>query len=530
LYLAAVAVGSQGNAEQAAQRFTGGDRVVAGYLREILDSMEPAVVEFLVRTCVLERLSAGLCDAVRGGRDSAAVLEGLRRSGLFVVALDRTGDWYRFQRLFQDLLRAELRQRFSDEQPVLHRRASLWWEAHGDLDAAVRHAYAAGDLDRFAGLVWSATPTYLASSRLPDLVAWMGLPSPQQIASSAPLSLAAAWLNLTHRTNLDQLRDDVRHLGDRSGFDADLKLLRATRGQEGVESMVADASSAYELADPRSPWKGMACLLAGAGLRLHDHRLEAAKALDEGFYRTESDMPEVAALCATELSWLSIDEDDWESAEAHAHRSRTVLDEHDITAGSGAFAVFSTSAWMSARFGDIDAANQYAQRAMQAVSDLRTPLPIAVESRLALGRALLLLDDVRTARRLVNEAGSLSSHVPDFEAVTQKVAGLRSDIDAAISSAGAVIPLTPAELRVLRYLPTHLSFQAIGRDLIVSPNTVKTQAIAVYRKLGVSSRAAAVRKAKEQGLLPEGETSHYPSEYRHTGGGLTSPANAEPSP
>ena len=177
------------------------------------------------------------------------------------------------------------------------------------------------------------------------------------------------------------------------------------------------------------------------------------------------------------------------------------------------------SAWMSARFGDIDAAHLYAERAIQSVSDLRAPLPIAVESRVALAHALLLLDDVRTARRFVNEAASISSQVPDFKPVAQKVADIRADVDVAMSSVAAVIPLTPAELRVLRYLPTHLSFQAIGRDLIVSPNTVKTQAISVYRKLGVSSRAEAVRKAKEQGLLPEGETSHYPSEYRHTAGG-----------
>ena len=173
---------------------------------------------------------------------------------------------------------------------------------------------------------------------------------------------------------------------------------------------------------------------------------------------------------------------------------------------------------MSARFGDIDAAHLYAERAIQSVSDLRAPLPIAVESR-ALAHALLLLDDVRTARRFVNEAASISSQAPNFKPVAQKVADIRADVDVAMSSAAAVIPLTPAELRVPRYLPTHLSFQAIGRDLIVSPNTVKTQAISVYRKLGVSSRAEAVRKAKEQGLLPEGETSHYPSEYRHTGGG-----------
>ena len=65
----------------------------------------------------------------------------------------------------------------------------------------------------------------------------------------------------------------------------------------------------------------------------------------------------------------------------------------------------------------------------------------------------------------------------------------------------AATPLTPAEMRVLRYLPTHLTFDAIAEELFVSRNTVKTQAIAIYRKLGVSSRAQAVEQACGLGLL-----------------------------
>ena len=64
-------------------------------------------------------------------------------------------------------------------------------------------------------------------------------------------------------------------------------------------------------------------------------------------------------------------------------------------------------------------------------------------------------------------------------------------------------PLTPAEIRVLRYLPTHMSFGAIAQELFVSRSTVKTQAIAVYRKFGVSSRALAVEQARRHGLLGE---------------------------
>jgi LuxR family maltose regulon positive regulatory protein len=61
--------------------------------------------------------------------------------------------------------------------------------------------------------------------------------------------------------------------------------------------------------------------------------------------------------------------------------------------------------------------------------------------------------------------------------------------------------LTPAELRVLPLLSTHLSFREIGKRLFVSRNTIKTQAISVYRKLGVSSRSEAVARARELGLV-----------------------------
>ena len=97
---------------------------------------------------------------------------------------------------------------------------------------------------------------------------------------------------------------------------------------------------------------------------------------------------------------------------------------------------------------------------------------------------------VRTASRL-GEPGALSESI----AVAQDM------VDGAFAAAPVPDPLTPAELRVLRYLPTYMTLENISQDLNVARTTVKTQVIAVYRKLGVKSRAAAVRKARQQGLL-----------------------------
>jgi LuxR family maltose regulon positive regulatory protein len=119
-----------------------------------------------------------------------------------------------------------------------------------------------------------------------------------------------------------------------------------------------------------------------------------------------------------------------------------------------------------------------------------------------LARAALRLADVAAARTLLAEASQLARRVPDavvFGSWLNETWGL---VDSAATTALAgPAALTMAELRILRFLPTHLSFREIGDRLHVSTNTVKTQAHAVYRKLDVSSRSDAVTRAAEIGLL-----------------------------
>ena len=119
-----------------------------------------------------------------------------------------------------------------------------------------------------------------------------------------------------------------------------------------------------------------------------------------------------------------------------------------------------------------------------------------------LARAALRLADIGAARTLLAEASRLARRVPDavlFGGWLEETWGL---VDSAATTALAgPATLTMAELRILRFLPTHLSFREIGTRLHVSTNTVKTQAHAVYRKLDVSSRSEAVARAAQIGLL-----------------------------
>jgi LuxR family maltose regulon positive regulatory protein len=124
------------------------------------------------------------------------------------------------------------------------------------------------------------------------------------------------------------------------------------------------------------------------------------------------------------------------------------------------------------------------------------------ETRVSLARAELRLSDAAAARRLLTEASRALRRVPEHTTVHAWIddAWARADTFA-VSAVTGPSTLTTAELRVLRFLPSHLSFREIAARLHVSTNTVKTQAHAVYRKLDASSRSEAVAQARDVGLV-----------------------------
>ena len=117
-----------------------------------------------------------------------------------------------------------------------------------------------------------------------------------------------------------------------------------------------------------------------------------------------------------------------------------------------------------------------------------------------LAATCLHLDDSATARELLDQAEGFAARVPDSPTLQSWLSSTRERASSASAEQGHD-ELTPAELRTLQFLPSHLSFREIAERSFVSPNTVKTQAQAIYRKLDVSSRAQAVNRAREAGLL-----------------------------
>jgi LuxR family transcriptional regulator, maltose regulon positive regulatory protein len=154
VYLTALAIRGRADPVEAAAEIGGTDSFIADYFwEEALAREPPEVVRFLLQTAVLEQLSGALCDAVLDTTGSAARLADLAARNLFVVPDGGDGQWYRYHRLFAEMLVAELRRREPAEEIRLHRRAAAWYEANGQIERAVAYALAGHDVAASARLV-----------------------------------------------------------------------------------------------------------------------------------------------------------------------------------------------------------------------------------------------------------------------------------------------------------------------------------------------------------------------------------------
>src|ERR671917_1653363 len=186
LQLAALSMGGREDVAGFIRAFAGDNRYVVDYLvEEVLQRQPERVRSFLLQTSILERLSGPLCDAVTGREGSNALLEALERGNLFVVPLDDRRHWFRYHHLFADVLRARLMEEQPDQVPTLHRRAGEWDEQNGLPSDAIRHALAAEDFERAAGLVELAALEMLGSSQ-ETLYRWL-MALPDEVVRARPV-------------------------------------------------------------------------------------------------------------------------------------------------------------------------------------------------------------------------------------------------------------------------------------------------------------------------------------------------------
>ncbi len=154
LRLAVISLSRHANPERFVDEFSGTDRVIGEYLMaEMLEGQPSEVQSMLLRTSLVERLNGELADLLAGRSGSEQMLLELEDANAFVVSLDSQRTWFRYHQLLADFLRLELRRRFADDVPDLHRTAAHWLAEHGEVVGAVRHTLAAGDWPDAARLV-----------------------------------------------------------------------------------------------------------------------------------------------------------------------------------------------------------------------------------------------------------------------------------------------------------------------------------------------------------------------------------------
>src|SRR5262249_15170551 len=195
--LAALALRGRGDHQTFLSSFRGNHRFVQEYVgEEILARQSQEVRAFLLQTSILERLSGSLCDAVTQRSGGQTMLEELRKSNLFVSALEETGEWYRYHALFAESLRHLLLQQEPELLSALYIRASDWYKAREMLFDACQYALLAPDPGRAAPLVERLVGTLIGQVQFPLLHRWLKQLPPELIAGRPLLSVAAAWAAL----------------------------------------------------------------------------------------------------------------------------------------------------------------------------------------------------------------------------------------------------------------------------------------------------------------------------------------------
>ena len=511
MYLAAM-IAMEGKGEQLT--ISGDDRYVADYLyKEALMRLSEDTQRFLRRTAVVDQLSGPLCDAVLGEPGGQEHLRELEASSSFLVPLDRRREWYRYHALFREFLLAELRRIEPDMIMNLHLRAADWYESNESPALALEHLLQTTERDRsMQALTALFLPTYQAG-QMSTVQRWLSTIGDDAIEGYPPLAVAACWMAaLDGQTTaaerwlarVETASFDGTLPDGSASFESARAMLRALMCPAGPDQAVADADLAVGVEPAWSPWRdtalgvaGEAYLLAGDVDRAVELFMEAIEA-PAGQASTDN-----VVVSQSELALLAMDRGAWSEAEEQLEPALAAIDDLQMQDYPVCLIAFAGAARLAMHRGDLKEANRRLTQAMRARPSSTYALPgLAVGLRLQLAQVYLTLADRTTARHLLREIDDVLVHRPDLGVLVDRVSAFR-DLLASSAQIGATgsSPLSPAELRLLPYLQTHLTIAEIAERLFVSRNTASSEVSSIYRKLGVSSRNEAVEQSTMLGLL-----------------------------
>jgi LuxR family maltose regulon positive regulatory protein len=358
-----------------------------------------------------------------------------------------------------------------------------------------------------------ALPTHYAG-RFVTVERWLaGFDDDELIKRYPAVGVLGAWIHaLRGRAALADRWGDLAEQGTFAGTLPDgstsieswRAILRAARGRSGLEQMRADAEVGLEEIAPTSPWRPAALvMLAGSHLLAGDH-----DAADDLFAQAAEAGTAVGAqgprrIALAERALSAMDRGRLDEAEDLMTQALALVDDAALSDSMTTTIVLAANARTALRRGDSATARASLKRTQRLRPQLTHALPwLAAQTLLELARACLALTDIAGAKTLLADADEIIRLRPGLGVLVEQARQLRHQISRTSEpEARWAAAVTAAELRLIPLLTTHLSFREIAERLYVSRNTVKAQAISLYRKLGVSSRSEAIVRAAELGLL-----------------------------
>jgi LuxR family maltose regulon positive regulatory protein len=489
---------------------SGRDGYIAEYLRSELDpALDDGDVTVLTRTSVLDIVEPRLAEHVSGQPDATQRLQRLARANLLIGEVAGEQASFRYHHLLRDHLAAELERREPVAESDLHRRAAAWYAEAGRPELAIEHALAGGDTDAAARLIEAATLQMYLLGHGDRLGLWLAAFDDDVFERRPPLAFGAALVHaLSGRPDAaDRMADIVERssfdgvpANGAASFESARAMLRASMVRHGPDDAYANASAAVAAEAPGSPWRTLALELLAQSHLLRGDVPAAERVLADAVAAAPAGGSHAFYALAL-LASLAMGRGDWHAAEGYARESHARIGRMKAAEGVSAMMVHAVAARVAIHHGDLVHGREelvHAQLTRPLVSHV---LPTVVLPLLEVARAYLATADPAGAGAAVSEAERILRRRPDLGVLPAQVADVRRRVHESAHALVGPSTLTPAELRLLPMLSTHLMFQDIADRLGVSRHTVKTQVVSIYGKLGASNRGDAVDRAIELGLL-----------------------------
>jgi LuxR family maltose regulon positive regulatory protein len=510
LYLAGLAILSEPGLDPTSDPGIGASRFVIDYTRsEVLTRLSADDVEFLMCASILDRLSGPLCDAVVGRTDSAARLDQLERANMLVTPLDHTCTWYHCHHVLREVMYAELERRGHSRIAKLRHRAADWYEAHDMPELAIEQAMALGDTERVCAIAEAWAQRFYQRGRAVTTRRWFDWVEahiPIETQPSFAMTGALAHVVDGRVAAAERWLDAARRGVSRNGTAAlrgRVAMITALACRDGLEAMLRDAEEAADLVPLDDPYRGLTLLVLGSACLVTSQHERADAVLADAVEAAEdSSATPALAIALAQRALIALDDDRADAARAFADRACALIDEAGLDGTGFSAVVYVTAARARLEQGDVATAKSALAHAQRLQAHLNHSLPwYAVQVRLEVARCHLALTDISGARAVLREAVKVVRRRPDLGGLVDEITALQRRLDSLHANLAGASSLTAAELRLLPMLATHLSFREIGERLFISANTVKTEAISIYRKLGVTCRSDAIDHARHLGLL-----------------------------